>query len=396
VSSVQRREAIVDGVVVALAFAVSALVLAHGDAAEASTRAADPLAYALLAVYSVSPLLRRRAPGIAVGTGLAAGLAYAAAGYPAALTPVALLSVYSAAGLLPQRRARLVLAAALLVGVIGVTLGPGPTDVGIPALIVSVWLLGNFVGTRRTHTAELERKNRDLQQARLELAERAVADERLRIARELHDVVAHSMSVVALHAGTGRMVADANPAAARDALAIIETATRSALQEMRRLLGVLRASDSVVADELAPAPGLRDVDALVADVVRSGVTVEVQIAGERPDVPPGVDLSAFRIVQEALTNVIKHGGGAQTRVVVEYSPTEVVVEVSNAGCGPRTGTAKVPSAGHGIAGMRERVALYGGDFDAGARPGGGFLVRARLPFAPDEAPGWSRHESAQG
>jgi signal transduction histidine kinase len=251
----------------------------------------------------------------------------------------------------------------------------------VPALIVSAWLLGNFVGSRRAHTEELERKNRQLEQARLELADRAVAEERLRIARELHDVVAHSMSVVALHAGTGRMVADTDPAAAREALATIERSTRSALHEMRRLLGVLRGSGPGAADELGPAPGLRDVDALVADVVRSGVTVQVQIEGDRSDVPAGVDLSAFRIVQEALTNVIKHGGRAPTRVEVRYAPDAVTVEVTDGGAGRRDGAVVASTSGHGIVGMRERVALFGGDLDVGPAPGGGFRVRARLPFA---------------
>jgi signal transduction histidine kinase len=307
-------------------------------------------------------------------------LLYAAAEYPVALTPVVLLSVYSCAALLSPRRARVVLGIAVVVGVFGATLSPGPTDVGVPALIVSAWLLGNFVGSRRAHTEELERKNRQLEQARLELADRAVAEERLRIARELHDVVAHSMSVVALHAGTGRMVAESDPAAAREALATIERSTRSALHEMRRLLGVLRGSGPGAPDELGPAPGLRDVDALVADVVRSGVTVQVQIEGERPDVPAGVDLSAFRIVQEALTNVIKHGGRAATKVAVRYAPDAVTVEVTDDGAGaPRRRADRVHERSRHRR-ERERVALFGGDLDAGPAPGGGFRVRARLPF----------------
>jgi signal transduction histidine kinase len=349
-------------------------------------RRADVVAYALLALYSASPMLRRRRPAVAVGIGLAAGLAYSAAGYPAALTPVVLLSVYSAAESLPQRPARRVLAAGVLVGVVGTTVSPGPTDLGVPALIASAWLLGNFVGARRAHTAELERKNLELEQARLELAELAVTEERLRIARELHDVVAHSMSVVAMHAGTGRMVADTNPGAARDALATIETATRDALDEMRRMLGVLR-GPAMSAPDLGPAPGLGDLESLIADVVRSGITVEVHVDGARTNVPPGVDLAAFRIVQEALTNVIKHAGGASTRVHVTYEPDEVVVEVTDDGRRSiGVGAPALPS-GHGISGMRERIAMYGGELDVGPRPGGGFRVRARLPFAAAEEVG---------
>jgi signal transduction histidine kinase len=190
------------------------------------------------------------------------------------------------------------------------------------------------------------------------------------------------MSVVALHAGTGRMVADDDPGAARDALATIETATRSALLEMRRLLEVLREPGGEQPGSLAPAPGLRDLDALVAEVVRSGVTVEVRVDGERPAVPPGVDLSAYRIVQEALTNVIKHAGRARTTVMVHYEDDAVTVQVDDDGtpCSAAVPAAGAIAPGHGVIGMRERVAIYDGDFEAGMRDGGGFRVYARLPF----------------
>jgi signal transduction histidine kinase len=192
--------------------------------------------------------------------------------------------------------------------------------------------------------------------------------------------VAHTMSVVAVHAGIGRMVADDDPVAARQALATIETTTRSALVEMRRMLGILRGSDSKEPGTLAPAPGLRDLDALVADVVRSGVTVEVRVEGDRTDVPTGVDLAAYRIVQEALTNVIKHAGRVRVTVAVRYSDDAVTVEVDDEGpAGDDSGSA--PSAtGHGLVGMRERVAMYDGDLDVGPGPIGGFHVAARLPF----------------
>ena len=212
------------------------------------------------------------------------------------------------------------------------------------------------------------------------MADRAVTEERLRIARELHDVVAHTMSVVAVHAGTGRMVADDDPAAARQALATIETTTRSALSEMRRMLGMLRSSDGGGPGTLAPAPGLGDLDALVADVVRSGVTVEVRVEGDRGPVPAGVDLAAYRIVQEALTNVIKHAGQVRATVVVRYSGDAITVEVDNDA--PVHGDARPAGStvGHGLVGMRERVAMYDGDLHAGPCPSGGFHVAARLPF----------------
>src|SRR4051812_11992153 len=300
---VRWRPVVVDVVVGMAAFGLSMAVLARSDPSAADLRQPDAAAYVLLAVYSLTAILRRRVPVGAVVGGLAAGLVYAAAQYPVALTPVVLLSIYTAASVLPQRRARLVLAGSVVVGIMAATVSPGPTDPGVPALIVCAWLLGNYIGSRRRYTAELEAKNHLLEMARVELADRAVTEERLRIARELHDVVAHSMSVVAVHAGTGRMVAVADPAGAQQALETIEVTTRAALQEMRNLLGVLRSADesdtsaSWASSDLAPAPGLGNLDALVAEVVRSGVTVDVRVDGDRRVLPPGLDLTAYRIVQ---------------------------------------------------------------------------------------------------
>ena len=370
----------IDAVVAVAAFGLSAAALTAADPVAADVREPDVAAYVLVAVYSALPIVRRWTPVVAVFGGLAAGVAYAAAQYPLALTPVVLLSIYTAAAMLPPRRARLVLAAAVVFGVVGATASPGPTDVGVPALIVSAWLLGNYVGSRRRYTAELEDKNRLLEQARIELADQAVTEERLRIAREVHDVVAHTMSVVAVHAGTGRMVADEDPAAARQALATIETTTRSALVEMRRMLGVLRGSDGEEPGTLAPAPGLGDLDALVADVVRSGITVEVRVEGDRTDVPAGVDLAAYRIVQEALTNVIKHAGRVRVTVAVRYSDDAVTVEVDDDGPAGHEAQPVPVAPGHGLAGMRERVAMYHGDLVVGPGPIGGYHVAARLPF----------------
>jgi signal transduction histidine kinase len=379
------RAVLIDVVVAVVALAVSATVL-HAARAGAGLRPPDAAAYLLLGVYSTAVVLRRFAPAIAVVVGLAAGVAYAAAAYPAALTPALLLPVYSAAAALPERRSRGVLAVAVVFGFFGATLAPGSTDLGVPIAIVAAWLLGNDTGRRREYTAELERKNAELEQAQVELARRAVTEERLRIARELHDVVAHSMSVVAVHAGTGRMVADRNPAAAHDALATIEMAARSSLVEMRRLLGVLRSPTGSPAEDdgRAPAPGLADLDALVDDVAASGLAVEVCIDGVRPAVPAGVDLSAYRIVQEALTNVLRHAGRARVTVAVQYAADAVTVDVQDDGEGA-SATPRPPAdrgaVGHGLVGMRERVELYHGDLEVGPRPGGGFRVRARLPYA---------------
>ena len=380
----RRRDLLADLLIATAALALSVAVLQTDPTSDDDLRSVDLWAYVTLAAYNLSVVLRRVAPAAAAIGGVFAGVVYAAANYPPALTPIVLLSVYSAAARLPQRAARAVLAGTLVLGAIGATLGPGPTDLGVPAFILSSWLLGNHVRSRSAYAAELEVKNRLLEQAQRDLADRAVADERLRIARELHDVVAHTMSVVAMHAGTGRMIARDDPSAARPALATIETATRSALVELRRMLGVLRSSDaSEATHDLSPAPGLADLDALVAEVVEAGVQVEVRVEGTRTALPVGVDLSAYRIVQEALTNVIKHAGGASTTVVVRYDADAVTVDVDNDGDAELPGADSPAPAGegHGLVGMRERVALYAGEFVANHRSGGGFHVSARLPYS---------------
>ena len=407
------RPAAIDAAVALAAFAAGAAVLTGQDVVTADLREPDGLAYLLLAGYSGSAALRRWLPAGALALAVAAGVAYAALSYPEALTPVGLLPVYTAGAVLAPRRARPLLAAAIVLGWLGTTFSPGPTDPAVPAVILCAGLLGSYVGSRRAYTAELERKNRQLEQAQRELADRAVAQERLRIARELHDVVAHTMTVVAMHAGTGRMVAEDDPAAARQALATVETATRSALLEMRRLLDVLRSPAGEPSGRPAPAPGLADVGALVADLAGSGVRVDVTVEGRRDDVPAGVDLSAYRIVQEALTNVLKHAPGSGAAVTIAYEDGAVTVEVvddgpvwreaattdaagtaaaqaaagASGGGGRGTATAPVPApsgGGHGLVGMRERVVLYGGRLEAGPRAGGGFRVWARLPHG---APG---------
>ena len=226
-------------------------------------------------------------------------------------------------------------------------------------------------------TAAARERAAELERAREELARRAVVEERLRIARELHDVVAHSMSIIAVQSGVGAHVLDSQPEEARKALAAVEATSRQALAEMRRLLGVLR-QEAEPSGSLAPSPGLAEVDALAAEVARAGARVEVRIEGTRPELPLGLDLSAYRIVQEALTNVVRHAGPATARVRIRYAPDTVDIEVVDDGHGTGTGR----TDGHGIAGMRERAALYGGSLDAGPLPGGGFRVAAHLPVEP--------------
>jgi signal transduction histidine kinase len=223
------------------------------------------------------------------------------------------------------------------------------------------------------HNIRLRRENREQVEITEQVtADKAITDERLRIARELHDVVAHAMSVVTVQSGVAAHVIDTQPDEAKRMLENIRTTSHEALDEMRRLLGVLRGSA-----DLAPAPTLLDIDELAASLRDSGVPVRITVTGERHDIPGGVDLTGYRIVQEALTNVLKHAGPASVDVGVSYAPGLVVVEVTDDGRGAASATA----GGHGLLGMRERVAVFGGDLVSGPAPGGGYRVRATLPYA---------------
>jgi signal transduction histidine kinase len=238
---------------------------------------------------------------------------------------------------------------------------------GYAVAVAIVAVVGHNIRLRR------EARAQELRTATAE-AERAVSDERLRIARELHDVVAHAMSIVAVQAGVAAHVIDDQPDEAKQMLENVRRTSHEALDEMRRLLGVLRGGDPL----LAPAPGLPDVDDLVESMRSSGVPVSLEVTGARDDVPGGVDLTAYRIVQEALTNVLKHAGpNVHVDVSIAYEPGTVHVEVLDDG----RGAAVHADGGHGLLGMRERVSVFGGDLVAGPKPGGGFRVSATLPYA---------------
>ena len=242
------------------------------------------------------------------------------------------------------------------------------TRLGLSVIpLLACWLVGVFVHTRRRATA-LAARNAALQQQ----AEQAAAGERARIARELHDIVAHHLSVIVLQAAGAR----ASGQAADVALAKIERTGRQALAETRRLVGVLREPSEETG--LAPHPGIADLDTLAASVRAAGLPVHLVLSGDHGMVPAAVDVSVYRIVQEALTNVLQHAGPAHAEVAVGCAGPAVTIEITDDGIGaPGNGT---PAGGHGLAGMRERIAIFGGEFCAGPQPGGGFAVRARLPL----------------
>ncbi|TDC87388.1 sensor histidine kinase [Actinomadura sp. 7K507] len=233
------------------------------------------------------------------------------------------------------------------------------------AVLGASWALGRVVRERRADTARSARQ----------LADRAVSDERLRIARELHDVVAHSMSLIAVKAGVAVHVAEARPQEALDALRVIETTSRGSLAEMRHLLGVLRTGGADTA--LTPSPGLADLTGLAERAAMAGVHVDLEV--DTGELPEGVALSAYRIVQEAVTNVVKHAAPARCLVRLQADGFRVRIDVTDDGPGVRV----LPGGGgHGLIGMRERVMMYGGDFTAGPRPEGGFAVSAAFPYEP--------------
>jgi signal transduction histidine kinase len=242
----------------------------------------------------------------------------------------------------------------------------GGTSFALSALAVML-LVRRVVGDRERRVEVAERE-RDL------VAREAVVEERARIARELHDVIAHHVSMIVLQAGAERRVLDGPSASTREVLETIEQTGRSALTEMRRLLGMLRGDAN---EPLTPQPGLSDLPTLIGQLRDAGLPVELQVEGEPGELPVGIELSAYRIVQEALTNALKHAGDASATVHVRYGLDSLELEIIDDGAGTST---PVGGGGHGLVGMRERVALYGGRLEAGRRPSGGFAVSVLLPI----------------
>ena len=325
------------------------------------------LAAAALLLMSAALLWRRRSP-LATTAAIAAVYAvWILIDTPAgSLMPlvIVMVGVFTVAQLEPPRRA-------LVGGVLGlaaVWLQFAVTDNDLAnyaftgVFVVGAWLAGRGFRTREERADDLE-----------EQARAAATEERGRIARELHDVVAHSVSVIVIQSQAAQQATD--PAGeVGQALRSIEATGQEALTEMRRLLGLLRSDDDELA--LAPQPTLRNLDRLAESVRSAGLPVEVAVEGEVVPLPPGVDLSAYRIVQEALTNALKHAGPARARVLVRFGPRELELEISDDGA-----SASSPNGGgHGLVGMRERVSVYGGVVESGERPEGGYAIRVRLPL----------------
>jgi signal transduction histidine kinase len=335
--------------------------------------------------------LRRRSPGIAIVLVSAVQLGLFATGTaPGANVPAELIVPYSVA-VYAGRRVRAACAVGAAVALVAVALpwwATTGTRLNLLGFVVGgggAWLLGAVVRARRERMGRLAEYAQRLERERDLQARKAVADERLRIARELHDVVAHNLSVVVVQAQAMRPIVERDPGRARDLASSIEETGREALEEMRHLLGVLRSSDEQEPGDnggLGPQPGLDALDGLVAQVREAGLPVTLTTSGQPRRLPPAVELSAYRIVQEALTNVLKHAGPATAQVCVRYQDDGLALRVSDDGRGAAAAlsASSLPGSGHGLVGMGERVALFGGELSAGPRAGGGFEVRAHLPL----------------
>jgi signal transduction histidine kinase len=359
-------------IAVALAAFVLLDVLGSGDYYTASKAI-----YVPAALLMTLPLAWRRKAPLPVAAIVMGALVFEALAVGSAPTPDTqlvgwLLAIYTVAAHCDRVAALAGGAMALAAGLIWM----GIDDFLFPVVVFGgAWLAGRLVRQRDVHAEIVEERSAALVREREANARAASAEERARIARELHDVLSHSVSVMVVQAGAERMALGSGRPVTAEALEAIEKTGRQALGEMRRLLGMLRVSDEPPAH--APQPTLAELDELVTQVREAGVPVELHVEGQQVALPPGVAVSAYRIVQEALTNVLKHAGPAHARVIVRYATGELELEIADDGQGPR----EADDAGHGLVGMRERVALYDGEFDAGARNGGGFVVRVRLPLA---------------
>jgi len=345
------------------------------------------LANAVLLLLITLPLAwRRRAPTVVFALVLVSvGLQVSQIDDARSVQPpfqdwIALLVVFYSLGAHAERRRAIAAGAlggaAVVAGdLVQLLSGEAGLEDTVPAwfMLAAAYGVGFALRGQRIQSTLLAHRAERLEREREQKARLAVAEERVRIARELHDIVAHAISVIVVQAQAGQRVLEGEQASAREALGSIETTGRQALVEMRRLLGILRKEDRELA--LAPRPSLAYLDVLAERVRDAGLPVELHVEGEAKPLPPGVDLSAYRIVQEALTNALKHAGPASAQVVVRYRPGEVELEITDDGRGPVDGR----EGGHGLVGMRERAALVGGNVESGTNGGRGYFVRARLP-----------------
>jgi signal transduction histidine kinase len=351
-----------------------------------SDGATGPLWFDVLAIVAiVTPLFaRRRFP---FGAPLAVGVAVVLTSFvDERLVPIAFIPFLAGCaavflmGLL-RERTQAVAGLVLALGVEGLVayrdpLGNLSAFIATTIIFCIIWTIAFALGRKFQEADEAKERAARAEREREERARSAVAEERARIARELHDVVGHSVSVMTVQASAVRRLLRPEQQRERESLLIVEQTGREALAEMRRMVGVLRRPEEAPA--LAPQPSLEHLDKLVEQAREAGLPVELRVEGEPVPLPAGVDLTAYRLVQEGLTNALKHAQARQAQVVVRYSDGDIEVSVSDDGRGAGSGD----GGGHGLVGMRERVSVYGGELEAGPRPEGGYRLRARLPLVP--------------
>ena len=338
----------------------------------------------VLAPLIVGPLFfRRRFPfGAPVGVGAGVVIASFADNALVPFDFIAFLAGAAAVFLLAQLRdpRQAVAGLAMAVGVEAIVVHNDPRGqlgqfIFVSLIFTVVWVVGFSLGRKFAEADEARERAARAEREREQRARDAVAEERARIARELHDVVGHSVSVMTVQASGVRRLLRPEQEREREALLIVERTGREALAEMRRMVGVLRRPEEAPA--LAPQPSLDHLERLVEQARETGLPVDLRVEGEALELPAGVDLTAYRLVQEGLTNAIKHSHATRAEVVVSYGDAQIEVTVSDNGNGVGNGG----GGGHGLVGMRERVSVYGGQLDAGPQPGGGYRLRAKLPVA---------------
>jgi len=364
-------------VLVAAGFVVASALLA-------SAPTLGPLGYGLLVAGAAALLVRRQHPVLALAGTVIPAFAYDLLNYPGGLCTIAVgVALFSVADA-GHRRAGITAIVGVVGGffAIGVILGRGHVIDLITALWFGGWLvaslvLGETARSRRAYLEEVEQRALEAERSREDEAHRRAGEERIRIARELHDVLAHRISMISVQSGVGAHLLDRDPDQARRALVAVNQASKEALQELRATLGLLRQVDGP--ESRSPVPGLAQLELVMASTTAAGVDVRLDVSGQPRDLPTGVDLAAYRIIQESLTNVIRHARAATARIAIAYRRGDVVIEIEDDGRGLDEQGAPT-SGGNGLLGMRERAAALGGDLEAGPLAAGGFRVRARLPL----------------